>query len=277
MLLNTGNWEEMRYLLQALDKTLLDSQADEILARTIEVAVRTGNTLLERVLVCYQQILSLCREKGTGAINDARHKIDTAILEHWWASQQRIQRNYRTALTHIDRVLSLDPNNLDALIERAWVNRGLGRFDQALADFDQVQRSMPSDHRSYQGRGVVEFERGAISSAIASLTTAIQKDGKDAYTYQWRAAVYQAQNELKLALDDLDRATDLDPESGDHYYWRALLLLDNGDCDRAKEGLSKAIRCDERQEVQRSLSLDYFWRGVAQDLLGENPGARAER
>jgi len=276
MLLNTSNWEEMRYLVQALDTTLLDSQADEILARTIEKTARAGNTLLERVLICYQRILSLCREKSTDAINNARQEIDTAILEHWWAYQQRVQHNYRAALAHIDRALSLDPNDLDALIERAWVNRGLGRFDQALTDFDQVRRLRPSDYRSYQGRGVIEFERGEMSSAIASLTTAIQKHGKDAYSYQWRAAVHQAQNEREPALADLDKATELNPESGNHYYWRALLLLDDNKPGPAKEELSKAIRCDKRREAQRSLSLDYFWRGIAQDLLHENPGARAD-
>jgi tetratricopeptide (TPR) repeat protein len=276
MLLNTGNWEEIRYLLQALNNTLLDSQADLILALTIEEAAHASNTLLERVLVCYQQILSLCRDKGINAINDAHQEVDTGMLVHWWAYKKRVQQNYRAALAHIDRVLSLDPNDIDALIERAWINRGLGRFDQALIDFDQVRRLSPSDYRAYQGRGVIEFERGEMSTAIASLTTAIQKNEKDAYNFQWRSAVYQMQNERKLALDDIDKAVDLDPDSGDHYYWRALLLLDDEKPGPAKDDLTKAIRCDKRQETHRSLYLDYFWRGIAQDLLHQNPGAHAD-
>jgi tetratricopeptide (TPR) repeat protein len=47
-------------------------------------------------------------------------------------------QNWDKALTSLDKVIELDPNNASALLLRGWVLNIFGRYDEALASFDKA-------------------------------------------------------------------------------------------------------------------------------------------
>jgi len=273
MLLNVENWQNLRFILEARKESFWTDDADQILTATIRDAEFRKQSSLMKVLSYYQSLLDRCRkEKRIPIVQAMQHERESIAVEHWWASRQRQNRNYGVALTHINRVLEVDFMDEDALIERGWIHRGLGRLPEAIADFDAVLKLQKLDYRPYQGKGVALLEWGKIQEAIAILTKAIDLGSDEAYNYHWRATAYQLLDDFKSALEDLDHAVKISPQTSDHCYRRALLYLNSRKFSEARRELTNVIELD--REKSSALAFDYFWRGIANDQLEDAEGAR---
>ncbi|WP_375490855.1 tetratricopeptide repeat protein [uncultured Nostoc sp.] len=272
LLLQVVNWDGILFIIQARKESLLTDEADSILEQTIAEVSRQNNRVgLESILRFYRQLLLDCRSKNISVLQRMQVEF-SADVERWWAYLQRAEQNYNIALTHINRFLEIKQSDTDALIERGWIQRGLGCMSSALADFDHVLRLNKSEYRAHQGKGVVHFEMGQTTQAMADLTQAINLQPKDAYSYHWRGTVYQTLKDFEHTLEDLNRAINLDPQTSSHRYWRALVLLENQKFQDALHNLNTVINLDEK--AAPLLAFDYFWRGIVNELLGDTHAAR---
>ena len=274
MLINMESWESLRFFLRMRLDSLLTDEVDLILTATISAAQRKRQPALEKILYYYRSLLDRCLEEGVPSLQSMQHEPEAIAVEYWWAYLQRRGRNYGTALTHINRVLDIDSADVDALIERGWIHRGLGRTDAAIADFDTVLKNHKREPRAYQGKGVVLLELGRLNEATAALTQAIDYASNDADSYRWRGTLYQAQEDFDSALKDLDKAVELAPQSSASLYRRALVHLTTEQFIEARRDLTDAATIDLAQENESALAFDHFWRGVANDLLKDTEGAR---
>lgn len=273
MLLSVENWQSLRFILEMRQDSLCSAQADQIIAVTIRSAERQGQSNLVRILYYYRSLLERCRDENQiPSIQAMQQELEPVAVESWWASLQRQNRNYGVALTHINRVLELDSTDINALVERGWIYRGLGRLSEAIADFDEVLKFHRQDYRPYQGKGVIFLEWGKRQNAIEILTKAIDLFPQDAYSYNWRGIAYQYLGDFKSSLEDLNQAVGIEPKKSDHRYYRALLYLVTEKFVDARRELTEAIKLDE--DNYSALAFDYFWRGVANDQLKDFEGAR---
>lgn len=270
MLLSVENWEGLQFILQMRLDSLLSEEVDHLIVATMVAAKRKQQSPLEGILRYYRLLLDRCREAGIPSIQAMQHELEHLAVEYWWAYLQRVGRNYGVALAQINQVLEIEPRDIDALIERGWIHRGLGRMTAAIADFETVLEYSKRNHRAYQGKGVVYLELGRLDEAIALFTKAIDLDKKDAYNYHWRAMAYQFLADYSSAIEDLDEAVAIAPHISDHRYRRALLYLAKNEFDKARRELDIVIE----QEEGPALAVDYFWRGVAYDLQDDSEGAR---
>ncbi len=90
----------------------------------------------------------------------------------------------------------------------AWFRRGallesLGRFDEALADFDTAIRLAPNEGNSYYNRGLLQFNAGHYREAIDDCTRCIELEPGN----------YQAYSVLQRAMERLD--AEARPEEND--------------------------------------------------------------
>lgn len=69
------------------------------------------------------------------------------------------------AVSDLDRVLSSDPNRVDALIYRASANRELGKLDLALGDIDRAVGLAPNSVSALLERGNILRLKGDINGA----------------------------------------------------------------------------------------------------------------
>jgi tetratricopeptide (TPR) repeat protein len=274
MLLSVDGWEGLRFLLQMRSASLLTDEAEQILVVTIATVKRKQQPALEKVLDYYRSLLDQCRLEGIPSMQSMQHEPEALAVAYWWAYLHRQGGNYGAALNYINQVLEINASDVDALIERGWIHRGLGRTAAAIADFEAVIKTHRREPRAYQGKGVVCFELGQLNEAVGALTKAIELAPNDSYNYQWRGTLYQAQEDFEAALKDLNRAVEITPQTSDHLYRRALVYLATKKFSDARRDLTTTIELDQKNEA--ILAFDYFWRGVANDLLKDAEGARID-
>jgi tetratricopeptide (TPR) repeat protein len=107
--------------------------------------------------------------------------------------------------------LQLDSNDPDALKNRGAAYLDLGRFEEALRDFDQALELDPNDAFALKNRGATYLNLGRFEEALRDLDQALQVDPDDAYALRGRGATYLNLGRNEEARRDLDQALQLDP------------------------------------------------------------------
>lgn len=155
--------------------------------------------------------------------------------------------------------------------------RKLGRFEEAIADYDQAIAISPENAVFYNNRGNIWAEHGRVDLAFSDLGRALeldpensvflnnrgrllQRDGKHieaiadfdraiilspdfAMIYHNRAQSREALDEVELALEDYDRAIARSDVLGFPYTAKALLLFSTGEQHEiALQLIDKAIQ-----------------------------------
>lgn len=112
------------------------------------------------------------------------------------------------ALSALSAAIRLDPRSA-ALRSRATLYLSLGRFDEALRDFNQVIANDGSDAISYLDRGVTNEKLGHVENAIPDYSRSIEL-APSAAAYVNRGNAYASQRQPVKALADFDAALALD-------------------------------------------------------------------
>jgi tetratricopeptide (TPR) repeat protein len=213
--------------------------------------------------------------------------------------------DYLEALKHYDTVI--DPRNPDALdvYRRAVAEQGLGKTDQALADYSTAIRLDPQNPFAYLGRGTLIASRGRnYLRAVDDFNRTLQIEPNNAMALIARGEAWSELGEYGPALTDLDRAIELAPRNAHalvvrgHVHTRrgnrllarrdydaALLIaprevfaLSNRAAIYAQEGMyGLAIRdLDAALEIDDRNALAYYNRGYAHFALGNYAPAMAD-
>lgn len=132
--------------------------------------------------------------KRYGLSDGDREKLDQAIVDE------------------LDKALTLDPNLLSALSERAEAYFELKEFAKAVPDYDKVVTLNPKDSGAYNDRGLAKVELGDLYGAISDFGIAL--DNKDralqqTSTQENRADAYMKTRQWDLAIRDLTTAISL--------------------------------------------------------------------
>lgn len=94
------------------------------------------------------------------------------------------------------------------------INQGIelsnnGKFDEALAKFNEAQRLQPNNPAVYVYRGRVKYAKNLNREAISDLNQALQIEPTFAEAYNVRAQVYYTLEDFDQALADLEKARSL--------------------------------------------------------------------
>lgn len=119
-------------------------------------------------------------------------------------------RDQAGARQAFDAALAADPQQVDALYERALLNLAEGRADAALADLDRALRLSPRAANAYYARGLAQSAAGDQQRAISDFNAALRLRENYAEALLGRAAAYHATNDTEAALADLERLAALE-------------------------------------------------------------------
>ena len=80
---------------------------------------------------------------------------------------------YEGAIADFDQAINIRPKYTDAYIKRADAKIRLGQYKEAIVDYDQAIRLQPDNAPMYVNRSVVKAELGQHQEAIADLESAL--------------------------------------------------------------------------------------------------------
>ena len=118
----------------------------------------------------------------------------------------------RTLLNELTAALTLDPNLLPALKDRAEVYFELKQFQQAIPDYDQVLILNPTDAGAYNDRALAKIQLGDKFGALSDFDKAIENTKRELMksdSYEGRAEAYMKTRQWDLAIRDLTTAISL--------------------------------------------------------------------
>jgi tetratricopeptide (TPR) repeat protein len=193
------------------------------------------------------------------------------------------------AISDFDKVLSLAPDDVDALILRGDAYRQMGDVGRAIADLDRAVALAPGNQRSYFFRGLANSRRGEKALALADYDKAIGIYPTYADALVSRSAIYAADGKQDLALRDLDAAIAAQANSPIAFYNRGYVHFARREYDLAvadydaaidldpKMGLAYANRCLVAAITGKDLQRALADCDIALKLMPTNPDVRETR
>ena len=117
----------------------------------------------------------------------------------------------RRAAEDFSRVIELEPDNAEALENRAAAPDALGEHRLAREDYDAVIRLEPDNAVALYSRGACLAHMGDLTGALADFDRSVAIEPGDAIPYFNRGCTHAGMGDPRRALDDFDQAIALEP------------------------------------------------------------------
>lgn len=111
-------------------------------------------------------------------------------------------RQYDRALADFTQVITLNPNDVQALSNRGLVYRRLKQYELALKDLNQAIEIDPAYAPGWLSRGTVFAQLDQWSDAILDYSKGIELDPKNHTAYHNRGIAYEQAGQIAEALSD---------------------------------------------------------------------------
>jgi len=153
------------------------------------------------------------------------------------------QGDFDTMLTYLKQtVKQLETADIVYLVGEAY--RNLGRYDDALEQYERALFLDPSFAPAYFGRAIVTRVIDETYNVKADLDQALLLDPRFGEVYLERADYYLEEGSYQLAFEDANQATTFLPGSPLAHYYRAESLLGIKDYQEAEISILTALDLD---------------------------------
>lgn len=178
---------------------------------------------------------------------------DTKVLLER-AKKKTKSKNYQGALDDINTILSIEPNNIDAYMERSTIKGKLNDSKGSKEDLDtagvlikKLDRGLKAHHK-----GLSKFDESDYKGAIKHFNDAISNGIDLGQTYHLRGLSKKYIEDFRGALIDLSKVIDSFPEYGEIfevYYIRGKIRYHKlDDIDGALEDFNEAININPKAD-----------------------------
>ncbi len=160
------------------------------------------------------------------------------------AAQMRQQNKPDQALADYNKILATDPTNVQALCGRGvvFVQRGTtASAAMAAADFELAVKTDPTSWQALNGLGTSRFSQGKYDEAIDAFTKGLAIYPNDGYAYEYRARAYLAKNDKDKARADAAAAHDLAADATEVVMLQADIAWADKKPDEARDILRQAV------------------------------------
>jgi len=190
---------------------------------------------------------SLLPDPADRAFQSAFYRNGLALVEVNLGDLSEALRLVNECIDILDRELIPDEHRLHRSVlknNRARVFNGLGRLDDALADYAVVIRDDPNHAEHYLEHGNILRRLGRYEEAFTDYETAARLSPPFPEIYYNRGDLRLAVGDREGALADFSYVLELDPGCVEAYVSRAAMLLEDGDADAAEEDVTSGLRYD---------------------------------
>ena len=113
----------------------------------------------------------------------------------------------------LEPLLSADPRNAAALIEKGKLAFAVGDYSTALGAFDQAIAQTASNAEAFNMRGDTYYEMSEYDKAVADYRRALSVDAKNGQAYINWSAVNSLKGNPRASLQNLNKAIENAPGS----------------------------------------------------------------
>jgi tetratricopeptide (TPR) repeat protein/S1-C subfamily serine protease len=178
---------------------------------------------------------------------------------------RKLQR-YPEALVAISQAISLEPQDITLLNEKALILSKSNRSSEAIKIHNEIIKREEKAW-AYSNRGIDKSYLGNKKGAILDYDKAITINPQLAEAYSNRGNAKSDLGDKKGAILDYDRAITINPQYTNAYYNRGLAKSYSGDKRGAILDYSKAIA------INPQYANAYYNRGIDKSNLGDKKGA----
>ena len=153
------------------------------------------------------------------------------------------QGKHDSAIDDYTEVLRLNPQDVNALRDRASSYTSIGNHQLAIDDLSNAIALGSGHHDTYLNRALSYHAMGNYQFAIDDMDEAIRLLAKVEY-YQFKSLLHNKIGDYQLAIDDINEVLKLDRDRPDLYAARGNLHVILGNHQTAIDDYSQAIRLD---------------------------------
>lgn len=172
------------------------------------------------------------------------------------------KRAYDRAIEDFDKVLVLEPDNVEALISRGDAFSQMGDTGRAMADLNRAVALAPQSPIPLLARGQAESRRGNNAGAARDYEAALKIDPRNADAMVDLAAIQSIEGKATEAVKLLDQAIAIDNSNPLAFYNRGYAWFALKGYDKAIADYGKAI------ELEPRLGLAYNNRALSRAVAG---------
>jgi predicted O-linked N-acetylglucosamine transferase (SPINDLY family) len=160
---------------------------------------------------------------------------------HLWGFVQAAMRRSEKAVQAYDRALALQPNNVEAIVNRGAALHELGRFEEALAAAERAVTLNSAYPPAHLNRGLALGALQRYEAALAAYQRAIALKSDYADAHANRGAALFALQRYGEALASYDRALAIDPRAAEAAFNRGAALRALGRVSEALAAYDRAL------------------------------------
>jgi tetratricopeptide (TPR) repeat protein len=176
-----------------------------------------------------------------------------------------------TAATIATQILGVagvsNDDRANLLFQRAQAQGWLGKTDQAIADFEEALRLVPTHFGARAALADMLAAAGKSDQATAAYNKLVESFPESPLSYNNRGMFLQRQGKYDDAITDFTRAVERDPNYFYSYTNRGFTLLQMDNPAAAQPDFSQSLKLNPQQ------AFVYNLRGLSRLALGDLPGA----
>ncbi|MEZ5829451.1 MAG: tetratricopeptide repeat protein, partial [Hyphomicrobiales bacterium] len=121
------------------------------------------------------------------------------------------ENRFKEAIADFDKALELDPNLVEAYVERGVLFANNRRYDDAIGDYNRALEIDPTNAKAYAMRAEAKLRSDAVDEALLDVNQALELSLSDPLALRIRGNIYEAQERVDEAIYDYNKALAKDP------------------------------------------------------------------
>ena len=216
----------------------------------------------------YQEALeTFDRAQAIDPLDPTLWQNKALVLQYLNRPQESI-RLYQEALEAYEKVIQDHPENITALLDRAYVLSQLQRHQEALTTYEQALAVNEDSHLAWLGKGNALFALRQYPEALAAFNRTVKVQPNSYISWHNRGSLLRdGLRNLPEAIASYDRSLEINPNFYHGWRDRGIALSQNGQQKEAIESFKKAL------SIKPNDHQSWVGRGIALSSLGKTDEA----
>lgn len=131
---------------------------------------------------------------------------------------------YNEAIIYFDKVLKIDPKNIDALGGNGVAFLELGQYNTAKSYFDKALKIDQKNFVALYGKGLALYSLGKHNESLSYLDKVLKINPNEVNALMYKGFIYFEGSKYKTALTYFDKVLKIDPKNDDAYNLKQTTL-----------------------------------------------------